>query len=162
MLRLVESDPCLTKGGVIPLAPPSADVKVSKRTWDMLIRKWRRMLHMFDNVYIDEDPAEGATMESVQHAQRLRWISPVHLEFNTDTGVAAVPTLKSPSLEAVMALRASPSVPTRMPIEESMQHLLRHPSCYEPVSSVIPDSMLYDNSGPNSGFDTRTCHPGCD
>ena len=28
-----------------------------------------------------------------------------------------------------------------------MQHFLRHPSCYEPVSSVIPDSMLYHSKG---------------
>lgn len=147
MLRLVKSDPILTKGCVIPLAPPPSEAKASKRTWDMLIRKWRRMLHMFDNVYIEEDSNDGITMEQVQHAQRLRWVSPMHLQFDSTTSVATIPPLKTPTLEDMLALRNSPSVPTRMPIEESLQHLLRNPDNYEPVSSVIPDSLLYHTKG---------------
>jgi hypothetical protein len=134
MVRLVQHDPQLRNGGVLPLEPPAATLKVSKKKWDVLSRKWRRALHMFDDVYIaGQEQQGGATMEEVIAAQRLNWLAP---KFK------AAPKLfrAKVSAEKIFAVRDSAIVPKKLPVELCMKHLLRNPSYFEDVSNVVPDS----------------------
>lgn len=134
MVRLVQYDPQLRNGGVLPLEPPAATLKVSKKKWDVLSRKWRRALHMFDDVYIEGQELQGGpTMEQVVAAQRLNWLAP---KFKS------APKLFRAKLaaEKIFAVRDSSLVPKKLPVEPCMKHLLRNPSYFEDVSNVVPDS----------------------
>ena len=134
MVRLVQNDPQLRNGGVLPLEPPAATLLVSKKKWDVLSRKWRRALHMFDDVYIEGQELQGGpTMEEVVAAQRLNWLAPKFKD---------APKLFRAKLssEKILAVRESSLVPKKLPVEPCMKHLLRNPSYFEDVSNVVPDS----------------------
>ncbi|CAD2217233.1 hypothetical protein AGDE_15035 [Angomonas deanei] len=64
MVLLIESDPLLQEGKLLPIAPPSLTLH-SKRQWDIELRKWRRALHMFDYVYLDDDEEQQANKKPV-------------------------------------------------------------------------------------------------
>jgi hypothetical protein len=115
--------------------PPSPELRTSKRTWDVLIRKWRRALHMFDDVYIDGQELDGGpTLDEVVEQQRLKWLSPRFEGFSSSQRVRL-------STEHLMQARSSVLVPKRLPVEESLRHLLRSPECYECLTSVVPDTV---------------------
>lgn len=143
MQRLLESDPRLSKGGVLPLQPPPATLRTSKRAWDVLARKWRRALHLFDDVFIDSTDHETTTLEAVIEEQRKKWVSPkyAHLPKESRTKVTR---------EALLAARLNPSVPKRLPVEECMKPILRSPDCFEDLTRVVPDSassLIKGNTG---------------
>eukprot|EP00331_Platyophrya_macrostoma_P010438 CAMPEP_0176414692 /NCGR_PEP_ID=MMETSP0127-20121128/5398_1 /TAXON_ID=938130 /ORGANISM="Platyophrya macrostoma, Strain WH" /LENGTH=446 /DNA_ID=CAMNT_0017794617 /DNA_START=51 /DNA_END=1391 /DNA_ORIENTATION=+ len=143
MVRLLESDPRLSKGGVLPLQPPAANVKTSKRAWDVLARKWRRSLHLFDDVFIDSADKETTTLEAVVEEQRKKWVSPKYAHLPKE---ARVPL----SRDALLAARFHPSVPKRLPVEECMKPILRSLDCYEDLNRVVPDtasSLIKGNTG---------------
>ena len=53
---------------------------MTKRTWDMLARKWRRALHMFDHVFIHgEDDRQVSADESRCMFERAAGPSELHL-----------------------------------------------------------------------------------
>ena len=134
MVRLVQHDPRLRNGGVLPLQPPAATLKVSKKKWDVLSRKWRRALHMFDDVFIDGQDLEGdRTLEEVIAAQRLNWLAPkfkaAPRHFRSKVGA-----------DKIFAVRDLSIVPKKLPVELCMKPLLRCPSYFEDVSNVVPES----------------------
>ncbi|PWU96417.1 hypothetical protein C3747_258g4 [Trypanosoma cruzi] len=132
MVKLVESDPLLKSGGILPLSPPDLN-KGSKRTWDVSLRKWRRALHMFDNVFIENEDASPTTLESVIENQRLQWVSPLFTQEPKERRVRL-------STEKIKEARNSIYVPKRLPVEESLKIILRSEDFYEPVTNVVPPS----------------------
>nr|CCD12344.1 unnamed protein product [Trypanosoma congolense IL3000] len=130
MVKLVEHDPLLRSGGVIPLLPPDID-KGSKRLWDVSLRKWRRALHMFDCVFIDGESNEGKTLEDIVEEQRQQWVSKPFTNEKKENRVR-VP------VEAFHDARNSPHVCTKLHVEECLKVILRDESCYEPVCNVVP------------------------
>lgn len=129
MVRLIESDPVLRSGGILPLAPPDI-VKGSKRTWDIQLRKWRRALHMFDYVFIDgEDDEELRPV--VAEEQRKQWVSVAFTELPKEDRIRH-------ALEALLSIQNASSVPATIPVEEDLKCILRDESCYESVRSVVP------------------------
>eukprot|EP01007_Sphenomonas_quadrangularis_P001571 NODE_256_length_1726_cov_438.782349_g191_i0.p1 GENE.NODE_256_length_1726_cov_438.782349_g191_i0~~NODE_256_length_1726_cov_438.782349_g191_i0.p1 ORF type:complete len:363 (+),score=29.30 NODE_256_length_1726_cov_438.782349_g191_i0:125-1213(+) len=67
--RIMEKEPWLLRG-CVPIQP-SVLQKCSKRSWDGQIRKWRRMLHMYDNVDFGENPSESAKVRLRQLAESI-------------------------------------------------------------------------------------------
>ncbi|RNF26214.1 uncharacterized protein Tco025E_01522 [Trypanosoma conorhini] len=132
MIKLVQSDPLLKSGGIIPLSPPDVN-KGSKRTWDVSLRKWRRALHMFDNVFIEGEDAPPNSLEAVVEEQRLQWVSPLFIQEAKENRVRL-------SEGKIREARNSPDVPKRLPVEESLKIILRSEDCYEPVTNVVPPS----------------------
>jgi hypothetical protein len=121
MNRLIKSDPRLANGGILPLQPPPADLDATKRTWDVLIRKWRRALHMFDHVFIEEEDAATTSMPEVIDAQRREW-----LRDETDCNNQRV----SLSTKALMTARNSTRVPKKIPVDDELRSLLRSDTCF--------------------------------
>lgn len=131
MERLIQHDPLLRSGGVLPLSPPDV-VRGSKRTWDIELRKWRRALHMFDYVFIDgvDDPAMRQT---VLDGQRRQWVSEVYQAVPREGRVRI-------DLQTLLRVRTLSQVPTKIPVEEDLRCILRSDACYEPVNSVVPQN----------------------
>uniref|UniRef100_A0A7S1L5C9 Histone RNA hairpin-binding protein RNA-binding domain-containing protein n=1 Tax=Neobodo designis TaxID=312471 RepID=A0A7S1L5C9_NEODS len=121
MNRLIKSDPRLANGGILPLQPPPADLDTTKRTWDVLIRKWRRALHMFDHVFIDEEDGTSTTIESVMDAQRREWLR--------DPETCTQQRRRIPADE-LLGARKSERVPTKIPVDDELRGLLRSESCF--------------------------------
>ncbi|RNF10163.1 hypothetical protein TraAM80_01740 [Trypanosoma rangeli] len=132
MIKLVQSDPLLKSGGILPLSPPDVN-KGSKRTWDVSLRKWRRALHMFDNVFIEGQDASSNTLESVIEEQRLQWVSPLFIKEAKENRIRL-------SEGKIREAQNSAYVPKRLPVEESLKIILRSEDCYEPVTNVVPPS----------------------
>lgn len=132
MVRLVEHDPLLRSGGVLPLSPPATE-HGSKRSWDIQLRKWRRALHMFDYVFIDSEDDESLREACIEE-QRKQWVS-----------VAFTATPKEQrvrhTMEELLAARRSPLVPQKIPVGTELRGILRSPECYESVRSVVPQSV---------------------
>lgn len=143
MMRLIKSDPRLCNGGVLPLEPPSADMRSSKRNWDMLIRKWRRALHMFDHIFIDGEDDEKTTLNNIVELQRQQWVSSTYTER---------PKIKRIRIrsEDIHAARASDCVPQRLPVEEALVPLLRSRAHWDPVYTLCPETQY--GSPQNSGI----------
>lgn len=142
MLRLMECDPRLRNGGVLPLQPPQSNLRASKRAWDVLARKWRRALHLFDDVFIDGEDDAHTTLAAVVEEQRLKWVSPRNLHLPSEQR-------QRHSCEAIFAARNG-NVRTTIPVEECMKAILRSPDCYEDMCSVVPDSassLIKGNTG---------------
>lgn len=134
MIRLVKSDPRLKNGGVLPLEPPPADMKATKRTWDVLIRKWRRALHMFDHAFIDEEDAERTTLADVVEKQRLGWLNDAFKDHSKSARV-------SYGADDLLALRDAPNVPTKIPAEDALIPILRSLDHYErSVTEVVHET----------------------
>jgi hypothetical protein len=133
MTRMVDADPVLRNGGVLPLQPPAVDLRATKRTWDVLIRKWRRALHMFDHVFIDGEDGGVTTREEVAEKQRVDWVNPVFADRAKGARVKR-------SAADIHALRYSPSVPAKVPCEEAVMHLLRSLSHYMPIAVMMTES----------------------
>lgn len=146
MVRLVQHDPQLKNGGVLPLEPPAASLKVSKKKWDVLSRKWRRALHMFDDVYIEgQEQSGGPTLEQVIASQRRNWLAPKFKAVDPNALFRA-----KIAAEKIFDVRNSPAVPKKLPVEACMKHLLRNPSYFEDVSNVVPDSASSLTRGSSS------------
>ena len=128
MVRLVEHDRRLANGCILPLPPPSPDLNITKRSWEALIRKWRRALHMFDHVFIDgvDDPS---TFEDVIEAQRKLWLSDAS-DSNQPRRVL--------DYHSLIAVRDSPTVPSKIPVEDELVGILRSPQCFDrSVAAVV-------------------------
>lgn len=143
MMRLVASDPRLRNGGVLPLEPPSTSMRASKRAWDVLARKWRRALHLFDDVYISGEDDNVMTLDDCIEEQRRKWVSP---------RFTGQPKANRQQLDrdAVFALRSSPLVPRKLPVEECMKVILKDLDCFEDMARVVPDgasSLTKGNTG---------------
>lgn len=145
MNRLIRADPRLANGGILPILPPPADLDITKRTWDVFIRKWRRALHMFDHVFIEgEDDAE-TTLEATVEAQRCQW--------RNSQAPAQSRIRYSP--DELLAMRNHPNVPTQIPVDEDLRTLLKE----LPTSPIRLISQLEDDdrrspamgSSPKSG-----------
>lgn len=129
MIRLVEHDPLLQSGNILPLEPPHIRGG-SKRAWDIQLRKWRRALHMFDFVFIDGTQEE---YESCVEEQRKQWVS---------VGFADTPKSQRLKLgmKELLQARRSPLVPKRIPVGSELRVILRSAERYESVRSVVPQS----------------------
>jgi hypothetical protein len=123
MSRLIKSDPRLANGGILPLQPPPADLDATKRTWDVLIRKWRRALHMFDHVFIEEEDAATTTMQAVVDAQRREWLRDENSGVRVDSRVSISP-------KQLLAARESRRVPSKIPVDDELRGLLRSDACF--------------------------------
>lgn len=132
MVRLVRADPRLCNGGVLPLEAPSPELRTSKRQWDLLIRKWRRALHMFDHVFIEGEDNNQTTLEEVTEEQRKEWVSATYASYPKDRRVRI-------SAREIAAKRESPMVPKKLPVELSMLCILRSYDKYEAVETVVQD-----------------------
>lgn len=130
MLRLLEHDPRLRNGGVLPLQPPPAELDISKKRWDVLIRKWRRALHMFDHIHLEGD---GTSLADVVESQRQQWVSP---RFANLTKLARV-TIRR---DDIFAARASAAVPKKLPVEDAVRPWLRSTECYDPIHNWLPEN----------------------
>ena len=131
MERLIRHDPLLKSGGLLPLSPPTV-LKGSKRVWDIQLRKWRRALHMFDYVFIDDED-DPATRATVLEEQRRQWVSEAYQG-------APRELRKRISLDALRRVQHVAAVPTKIPVEEDLRCILRNEDCYESVRSVVPQS----------------------
>ncbi|CUG77401.1 Hypothetical protein, putative [Bodo saltans] len=143
MVRLVKSDSRLRNGGVLPLQPPSATLKVSKRAWDVLARKWRRALHLFDDVFIEEEDKDTTTLEQVVEQQRMKWVA----QRNQNLCRADRTPM---SASSIFAARNSPSVVKRLPMEDNMKPILRSLEYFQDLHAVVPDhasSLTRGNTG---------------
>ncbi|AAZ10124.1 hypothetical protein, conserved [Trypanosoma brucei brucei TREU927] len=132
MIKLVEHDPLLKSGGIIPLSPPDVN-KGSKRVWDVSLRKWRRALHMFDCVFIEGEDENKKTLESVIEDQRLQWVSTAYSGRRKEDRVKV-------SASTITNAQNSPHVCKKLHVEECLKVILREESCYEPVGNVVPVS----------------------
>ncbi|ORC85678.1 uncharacterized protein TM35_000331350 [Trypanosoma theileri] len=132
MIKLINHDPLLKSGGILPLSPPDVN-KGSKRSWDVSLRKWRRALHMFDSVYVEGEDEGTKTLDGIVEEQRLQWVSPVFPDSSKKKRVRI-------SADKIREARNSCYVPTRIPVEENLKFILRSEDCYEPVSNVVPPS----------------------
>ncbi|KAH9599470.1 Histone RNA hairpin-binding protein [Trypanosoma melophagium] len=132
MIKLINHDPLLKSGGILPLSPPDVN-RGSKRSWDVSLRKWRRALHMFDSVFVDGEDEDSKTLERIVEEQRLQWVSPVFSDQSKKNRVCI-------SSDKIREARNSSYVPKRIPVEENLKFILRSEDCYEPVCNVVPPS----------------------
>lgn len=134
MNRLIRVDPRLANGGVLPIQPPSSNLRSTKRTWDVLVRKWRRALHMFDHVFIDGEDNATTTLDAVVALQRREWVR--------DEFKETPPALRLQRTAAdLMQLKGSDRVPRKIPVEDDLIQLLRSPDCFErPLSEAIEEA----------------------
>jgi hypothetical protein len=138
MERLVQADPALANGGILPLQPPGVDLDVTKRTWDVLVRKWRRALHMFDHVFIDGVDDGVTTAAEVIEAQRRSWLR----EENIGKPRAQRTRL---SLEQLLSVRDGGNVPKALPIDPELSRVLRVGACSPSTTSF---SAVVQQSSP--------------
>ena len=145
MLRLLDHDPRLRNGGVLPLEPPAANMRTSKRNWDLLIRKWRRALHMFDHIFIEGEDEDKTTLADIVELQRQQWVSQ---EFTSYPKVRRV----RHRTEDIMAVRGSDAVPKKLPVEDSLVPLLRSMEHYDPIHVMLPEFAPPGSSPQSAGI----------
>lgn len=142
MMLLVEHDPRLRNGGVLPIPPPPANSSGTKRAWDFLVRRWRRALHMYDHVFIDGVTTER-TLEEVIAAQRNEWRSKYYEESHGDDDAAPIRFTD----DELFSVQHSTVVPESIPIDSALIHLLRSRDKYDAFAETCMEQMVASASG---------------